>query len=177
MIVIFGQRWTTTPFGQAEISCPQCGKVTYHTAQHRSGKFTLFFLPILPLHGRYHVVCNVCGYRRRALGMLRAQLEGLHRTGSMPPGLTLQDIGKPICPKCGHQGKPTVEKRISTGAWISSGCLLVLCCLPFFWIPLVMESLKDEIYRCSNCGTDLSTAQPHPDGGGGQVNGGEQRSG
>ena len=169
MIVIFGQRWTTTPFGQVELACPRCGKGTYHTAQSRSGKFTLFFVPVLPLHGRYHVVCNVCGYKRRALGILRAQLEGLHRTGSIPSGLALQSAEEPVCPDCGHQGEPTVEKRISTGAWVSSGCLLLLCCLPFFWIPLVMESFKDEIYRCASCGTDLAATQPHTSGEGGEA--------
>ena len=78
MIIFFGQRWTSTPFGQIELACPRCGKQTVHSAQYVSGKFTLFFVPVLPLHSQYQVICNLCGYKRKALGMLRAQLEALH---------------------------------------------------------------------------------------------------
>lgn len=164
MIIFFGQRWTSTPVGQVEMPCSRCGRQTVHTAQYFSGKFTLFFVPVLPLHGQYQVVCNLCGTKRKALGMLRAQLESLHRTGSIPEGLTLEGAAVPTCSNCGHQGEPSVEKRISTGAWLSSGCLLLLLCLPLFWIPLVMDSLKDEIHRCAKCGRDLAAPKSNRSG-------------
>ena len=127
-----------------------------HTAQRFSGRFTVFFVPLIPLYGQYQVVCNVCGSKHKALGVLRQQLEALERTGAIPTGLLLKAGDQAVCPHCQHEGAPRVERRVSTGAWVSSGCLLFLC-LPLFWIPLVMRSLKNESYKCAACGRDLTT--------------------
>ena len=159
MFIIFGHRWTATAFGQVQISCPQCAKQAFHTAQFIKGKFTFFFIPLIPLSSRYQVTCNLCGNKRRALGILRTQLEALHRQGIIPAGMTLDSGGEPPCPACNHTGTPRIEKRISVGAWICSACLL-FCCLPVCWIPLVIDGWKTETLKCAGCGRDLAATQP-----------------
>jgi zinc-ribbon family len=80
MFFIFGQRWKTKPFGQIDLPCPRCNKNTMHTAQLLKGKFTLFFIPIATVWGKqYQVVCNICGYKRKAAGELKNQLMALEK--------------------------------------------------------------------------------------------------
>jgi hypothetical protein len=55
------------------------------------------------------------------------------------------------CPYCGAEAPPTVRRRISTAGWVVL-VVLLLVCLPLFWIGLLIR----EDYRvCSQCGVNL----------------------
>ena len=55
------------------------------------------------------------------------------------------------CPRCGTSYPPQVEKKISTEGWIVFAVLIVFC-LPLFWIGLMMKS---EHRICPMCHADL----------------------
>jgi zinc-ribbon family len=74
-MLIWGIRWFTTVLGQLLYVCSHCQKSTMHTATVRKGRFTLFFIPIIPIGKQYLITCNLCGLRLKAVDNLRAQLE------------------------------------------------------------------------------------------------------
>jgi DNA-directed RNA polymerase subunit RPC12/RpoP len=52
------------------------------------------------------------------------------------------------CPHCMSQFLPRVERRISTGGWITFALLLVFF-FPLFWIGLLV---KEDVRLCPSCG-------------------------
>lgn len=52
------------------------------------------------------------------------------------------------CRACGFAGHAMVSSKVSTGGWVVM-CLLLLLCLPLFWIPLL--AMKDRLTCCPNC--------------------------
>ncbi len=59
-----------------------------------------------------------------------------------------QDLtGNYRCPSCGTNYLPVVERRISTGGWITFALLLVFTVV-FFWIGLLM---KEDVPVCPVC--------------------------
>lgn len=62
-----------------------------------------------------------------------------------------------VCPVCEHDGPPFVKKQLSSTGWILFVVLLITTvCLCF--IPFLVDGLKEEIRKCSNCGTKLGVA-------------------
>jgi len=59
-----------------------------------------------------------------------------------------------VCPICEHDGAPFVTKQVSGSGWIVF-VLLILFCIILAWLPFVVDSLKEEVRKCSNCGTKL----------------------
>lgn len=55
------------------------------------------------------------------------------------------------CQFCNFEGSPYVETRVSQTGWILF-VVLLLVCLPLCWLPFVVSSLKEEVYRCPSCG-------------------------
>lgn len=53
------------------------------------------------------------------------------------------------CRQCGYVGQPTMVERISVAGWIVFS-LLLLFCLPLFWIGLL---IKDRRSLCPRCGS------------------------
>ena len=53
------------------------------------------------------------------------------------------------CPACMSSYLPRVEKKISTGGWITFALLLVFF-FPLFWVGLLM---KEEVQICPTCST------------------------
>ena len=51
------------------------------------------------------------------------------------------------CPHCNSHFLPRVERRISTGGWVTFAILLVVF-LPLFWIGLL---IKEDVRVCPNC--------------------------
>lgn len=51
------------------------------------------------------------------------------------------------CPNCGTSTLPIIERRISTGGWITFAILLVLTVI-FFWVGLLM---KENVAVCPVC--------------------------
>ncbi len=62
-----------------------------------------------------------------------------------------------ICPVCNHDGAPYVIKQVSQTGWIVFAILLVTTCV-LAWIPFVVDGLKEEVHKCSNCGTKLGVS-------------------
>ena len=126
MFVIFGRRWKETTLGQISYSCSHCAKTTFHSAIVRKGRFTLFFIPVIPLSTRYIIKCNMCGLKLKPVGTLHQQIVTWHRTGKFPAAVQqgaappplvggaanassfCQSCGKPLlpgaqfCTACGH---------------------------------------------------------------------------
>lgn len=70
---------------------------------------------------------------------------------AVPQGLivgTPRDLtGNYRCPNCGTHYLPVIERRISTGGWITFALLLVFTFI-FFWIGLLM---KEDVSICPVC--------------------------
>ena len=58
------------------------------------------------------------------------------------------------CPHCDHNGRPIVTKRVSTGGWILFAVLL-LACFVICWLPFVLDSCKEEVWKCESCGQSI----------------------
>ena len=87
MLVIFGSRRKELPIGQLALPCPKCKRSVFHNAVALKGRFTLFFVPLIPLGTRYLVKCGVCGYRTTPSNPLRSQLATWQQSGKVPPGI------------------------------------------------------------------------------------------
>ena len=55
------------------------------------------------------------------------------------------------CPYCGSTESPTIKQQISTAGWVTFAVLLLFC-LPLFWIGLLM---KEDYRVCYDCGAKL----------------------
>jgi hypothetical protein len=55
------------------------------------------------------------------------------------------------CPFCRTEAVPIVRQKISAAGWITF-VILLLFCLPLFWIGLL---IKEDYRMCSGCGTKL----------------------
>ncbi|MEU9819298.1 zinc-ribbon domain-containing protein [Pseudonocardia alni] len=64
MLVIFGLSRKERPLGLVALGCGTCGHAGPQPAVHRRTRFTLFFVPVLPLRSRYEMRCPVCGAGR-----------------------------------------------------------------------------------------------------------------
>ena len=53
------------------------------------------------------------------------------------------------CPRCMSQLMPMIERRISTGGWITFAILLIFF-FPLFWIGLL---IKEDVHVCPSCNT------------------------
>ncbi|MEO7660481.1 MAG: LITAF-like zinc ribbon domain-containing protein [Pyrinomonadaceae bacterium] len=63
------------------------------------------------------------------------------------PGIT-----RPFrCPNCMTNYPPRLERRISTGGWITFAVLLVVF-FPLFWIGLL---IKEDVYVCQGCNSKI----------------------
>ena len=59
-----------------------------------------------------------------------------------------QDLNQPYqCPHCGSRYLPRIERRISTGGWVTFAILLVAF-FPLFWIGLL---IKEDYKICPAC--------------------------
>lgn len=56
------------------------------------------------------------------------------------------------CPRCGTTYPPKVERRISTGGWITFAVLMVAF-FPLFWIGLL---IKEDVVQCQGCNLKLN---------------------
>ena len=64
-----------------------------------------------------------------------------------------RQMGQPFrCPHCMSQYLPRIERRISTGGWITFAVLLVFF-FPLFWIGLL---IKEDVQVCQSCQTKVS---------------------
>ncbi|WP_422753200.1 zinc-ribbon domain-containing protein [Micromonospora sp. WMMD708] len=61
MFLIFGLRTRVTRSGVVTAVCRHCGNQAAQVISRRSTKFTLFFVPLIPVRTRYVRQCSFCG--------------------------------------------------------------------------------------------------------------------
>lgn len=64
MLVIFGLSRKERPLGLIALGCTVCGHPGPQSLVHRRTRFTLFFVPVLPLRSRLETRCPQCGTTR-----------------------------------------------------------------------------------------------------------------
>lgn len=64
MLVIFGLSRKERPLGLVPLPCATCGHPGPQSLVHRRTRFTLFFVPVLPLGSRLEARCPACGTTR-----------------------------------------------------------------------------------------------------------------
>lgn len=64
MLVIFGLSRKDRPMGLVGLRCAVCGHPGPQSLVHRRTRFTLFFVPVLPLRARHLTHCPTCGTTR-----------------------------------------------------------------------------------------------------------------
>jgi hypothetical protein len=80
VLIIFGL--TSRDFHLVTISmrCEHCGNVGAHHVVKHVRKFSLFFIPLIPVGTRYEDTCTVCG---RIRPITREQAESVAMTGPL----------------------------------------------------------------------------------------------
>ncbi|WP_430500114.1 zinc-ribbon domain-containing protein [Micromonospora trifolii] len=61
MFFIFGLRTKVNRSGVVQQVCRHCGNQAAQVITRRSTKFTLFFIPLIPIRTRYAQQCTFCG--------------------------------------------------------------------------------------------------------------------
>ncbi|KAI8901281.1 LITAF-like zinc ribbon domain-containing protein [Globomyces pollinis-pini] len=55
-----------------------------------------------------------------------------------------------VCPNCSYSVQTVTTKELGLGSYLAAGaCCLV--CFPCFWVPLVIDDLKDVTHHCPQC--------------------------
>lgn len=65
MLIIFGLSRREWPLGLVALVCGACGHPGPQSAVRRRTRFTVFFVPVLPLRSRVEARCPMCGTTRR----------------------------------------------------------------------------------------------------------------
>jgi predicted RNA-binding Zn-ribbon protein involved in translation (DUF1610 family) len=101
MFVPIGTHKLQRDLGARFRDCPICERETVHAQAWHWRWFTVFFIPVIPLGGRQHVLrCNVCG---KQVNVTPDQVvPGL--ASSAGPGVLPAEITKP-CPRCAENVK------------------------------------------------------------------------
>ncbi|MBK9216760.1 MAG: LITAF-like zinc ribbon domain-containing protein [Chloracidobacterium sp.] len=47
-----------------------------------------------------------------------------------------------------------IEKRVNGSGWVLF-VVMLLFCIPLCWLPFVIDGCKDEIRKCSHCGSRI----------------------
>lgn len=61
MFFIFGLRTSVKRSGVVSSVCRNCGNLAAQVITRRSTKFSLFFIPLIPIRTRYVQQCSFCG--------------------------------------------------------------------------------------------------------------------
>ena len=67
MLIFYGLKDKNSVIAHAKNPevCGNCSIPAYHQVEKKKTFFTLFFIPILPVHTKYTLVCTCCGYSRK----------------------------------------------------------------------------------------------------------------
>lgn len=65
MILLFGTRARDALIVIVTFACLRCGVTAPQRVLHRTLRFTLFFVPLIPLRSTYRVACPTCGLETR----------------------------------------------------------------------------------------------------------------
>jgi zinc-ribbon family len=61
MLLIWGTKTYVFTLAMLNLLCGNCGNPASHAVKRRVTKFTLFFIPLFPVHVRYFTQCTFCG--------------------------------------------------------------------------------------------------------------------
>ncbi|WP_367129084.1 zinc-ribbon domain-containing protein [Saccharothrix sp. HUAS TT1] len=64
-MIIFGLRTKVFALAMLALLCPRCGNRSAHPLHRAVTKFTLFFVPLIPVKTRYTTQCTFCGLTNR----------------------------------------------------------------------------------------------------------------
>ena len=59
------------------------------------------------------------------------------------------------CPYCSSEAPPIMQKSGLNSTGLILLIVLVVFCFPLFWLPLVMDGMKEEVRKCSGCGNKI----------------------
>jgi hypothetical protein len=65
VILLFGTRARDALLVLVTFACQVCGVTAPQRVLHRTLRFTLFFVPLIPLRSTYRVECSNCGAETR----------------------------------------------------------------------------------------------------------------
>ncbi|WP_217177385.1 zinc-ribbon domain-containing protein [Streptomyces sp. AC495_CC817] len=65
MFIIFGTKGYLYQLAILTLVCGQCGNPAAHTLRKRVTKFTLFFVPLVPISTKYQTQCTFCGTEQK----------------------------------------------------------------------------------------------------------------
>jgi hypothetical protein len=60
-MIVWGWRQYVQTVAMLTLGCQRCGNPSAHALRRFTTKFTLFFVPLFPVHRRYEVQCTFCG--------------------------------------------------------------------------------------------------------------------
>ncbi len=89
MIILFGLRRRIQRLGTAFFLCPYCQTPAAQVVTRVRRYFTLFFIPVVPLGGKYVVTCTMCG---RATQVAQQTAEA-YVASAQPPDVR---VGTPV---------------------------------------------------------------------------------
>ncbi|MFG3099664.1 zinc-ribbon domain-containing protein [Streptomyces sp. NPDC048182] len=64
-MIIFGTKGYLYQLAILTLVCGQCGNPSAHTLRKRVTKFSLFFVPLFPIHIKYTTQCTFCGIEHK----------------------------------------------------------------------------------------------------------------
>jgi len=62
-MVFWGTRSRVQQLMTVSMNCRNCQRPTIHGLRRAQKKFTLYFIPIVPISTRHYLQCNLCGAR------------------------------------------------------------------------------------------------------------------
>ena len=67
MFILFGTTEKTKVMTEIETNelCMNCNNMVKHGIIRKRSYFTLFFIPLIPLHTRYSIICPACTFERK----------------------------------------------------------------------------------------------------------------
>jgi len=71
-VLIFGWGWRVKHLRTVSLTCPRCGNFAAHPVYKKVLKFSLFFVPLIPLRTKYTTQCTACGLEQQAAPTLVA---------------------------------------------------------------------------------------------------------
>jgi zinc ribbon protein len=88
-VIIFGTKSYLYQLAIVTLVCGNCGNPAAHSLRKKVTKFTLFFVPLLPIATSYVTQCTFCGTEHK---VPKDQADGLlaHGTNSQSQGTTGQ---------------------------------------------------------------------------------------
>ncbi|MCE6999238.1 zinc ribbon domain-containing protein [Saccharothrix sp. S26] len=78
-VVIFGFSTKVVVLAMLTLVCPRCGNQSAHPLHKAVTRFTLFFVPLIPVKTRYGTQCTFCGVTNRLSADEAARLR--HQVG------------------------------------------------------------------------------------------------